>query len=181
MRFRSVEAVRRGKTVRLSLKERVRKGCAYTSRAIRARLRKSRVEIAKPLGNRKAGWREPTTRGLKQLAKHLLAAKMQACDELNCNHRQRCYPTRRRSRNCLEFRPKVREFVVFRLLVVLEPRDAATPCEPDVARGAVALLADEQIGLPCHGLPLLVVLSVHFFAVNEHHDVGILLDSTRFA
>ncbi len=43
--------------------------------------------------------------------------------------------------------------------------------------GAVSMFTDEDIGNPL----AFCILFVHFFSIDEHHHIGILFDSPRFA
>src|SRR5262245_34979959 len=81
----------------------------------------------------------------------------------------------------IRLRSKVRKVAVFGLLVVFETREFVQPGELDVARGTIALLADQQIGLAFHALAILVVRLIELFAVDECYNVCVLLDRTRFA
>ena len=64
---------------------------------------------------------------------------------------------------------------------VFEAREFVQPGELDVAGGAVALLADQEVGLAFHALAVFFVRLIELFAVDEHHDVGVLLDRARLA
>src|SRR2546429_9172421 len=50
-------------------------------------------------------------------------------------------------------------------------------------RGAVALFADDHLGLPLDAVARLGVARsvVEFLPIDEAHDVGVLLDGARFA
>src|SRR5688572_19724987 len=77
----------------------------------------------------------------------------------------------------LEIRwPERLEFGVRRRRVVVEPRELVVPGELHVAGRAVALLADQELGLAADLLAVLLVRHVILLAVDEHHHVGILLD-----
>src|SRR5690606_10485759 len=60
--------------------------------------------------------------------------------------------------------------------VVLESRVLADEGQRHVARGAVALLGEDELRLA-----LLRLLVVHLVAVDEQHQVGVLLDRARLA
>src|SRR5439155_73944 len=76
---------------------------------------------------------------------------------------------------------EVGELVVFGLLIVFESRELVQPGEFDIACGAVALLADQKLGLAFKLFARLLVVLVILFTVYKGHDVGILLDGARFA
>src|SRR5205085_3314507 len=62
-------------------------------------------------------------------------------------------------------------------LVVEELGDVVAEDELEVADGAVALLADDDLG----DALLLGILVVDLVAVDEGHEVGVLLDRSRLA
>src|ERR1051325_1343337 len=75
-------------------------------------------------------------------------------------------------------RPSVRARREVRLwLVVEELRDVVAEHELEVADRAVALLGDDDLGDSL----LFRVLVVNLVAIDEGHEIGILLDRTRLA
>src|SRR5262245_3476646 len=60
---------------------------------------------------------------------------------------------------------------------ILKLGELPKECESDDTGWTVALLRDDQFRLAL----ILIIGFVDLFTVNEHHDIGVLLDRTRFA
>src|SRR5690349_9281001 len=65
---------------------------------------------------------------------------------------------------------------------ILEARVGLVEIEIDEPRRSVALLADDDLGAALERVAVLVRRSVvHLLAIDEHHQIGILLDGARLA
>src|SRR5215831_9498491 len=97
-----------------------------------------------------------------------------------------------KARSGLNPRSALRHADVLREIV--EARDGRLELQVDGARGAMALLADDHLGLAMGGFhlalpldvlvgagPRLLVAQVIFLSIDEEHDVGVLLDRSGFA
>src|SRR3954462_15082287 len=64
---------------------------------------------------------------------------------------------------------------------VFEARELADERELDDAGGAVALLRDDQLRRALRVGGRLALVHVHVFAIDEDHDIRVLLERARFA
>ena len=55
------------------------------------------------------------------------------------------------------------------------------PRQLDVSRGSIALLPNQQIGLPFDAFAFFFIAEIVLVAMHEHNDIRVLLDRARLA
>ena len=73
------------------------------------------------------------------------------------------------------------EFFPVPMSAVAETGEFLAPGQLNVTHRTVAVFGDNQLGFTCMFGTFLLRLCLQFGTMNEHHDIGILLDGARFA